>query len=149
MGAKCQIWHLANWPGTWQKIPPNANSLYSLFYGVGGCRHLATLGCQTGIFSWHLAKTETETLLYVWEFDMNRPLKRDYSSGPPHMVENPSSVDLTTNFLARKSSVLWCVFYLAHFPTHNTVSCKFGGEFSYTRKEDKISQIYPGNSCKS
>ena len=31
-------------------------------YGVCGCWHLATLGCQTGLFSWHLAKSETETL---------------------------------------------------------------------------------------
>ena len=38
-------------------------TLYSLFYGVCGSWHLATLGCQTWLFPWHLAKSATETLL--------------------------------------------------------------------------------------
>ena len=47
------------WPHTLILPPP----LYSLCYGLCGCWHPATLGCQTGLFSWHLAKIETETLM--------------------------------------------------------------------------------------
>ena len=45
---------------TGEQTPP-----YPRAYGICGCWHLATLGCQTGLFSWHLAKSETETLLAI------------------------------------------------------------------------------------
>ncbi len=61
------VWVAYPGSGLSHLIPPinTTVSRYSLCYRVCGCWHLATLGCQTGLFSWHLAKNETETLTRV------------------------------------------------------------------------------------